>query len=328
MILAITGTPATGKSTVAARLSGITGWKLVGLNELAESGGLFTGYDDKRGCKVVDLDALRDEIARISSKSINLIMESHYSHDIPADLVVVLRANPEEIRKRAKEKGWKHTKTEENVVAEIMEECKIDAMLQGRKMVEFDTTGKTSDESARGIAQLLHDEGMFLLHDVKIPDDLREKLREPYGDIFSDMVKAAEKMKGTDIIAVGDYVSYLLYSHGIMPKVFVTDGKVRRKPYYKQIPLDYETVRARNEPGCITNELWMAAQQALETGNPARIVVEGEEDMAVLPLVLLAKEGSSVIYGLFDKGSCVIKVGENERKAARNLLRRIVSSHS
>ncbi len=105
MILAIAGTPATGKSSVAAKLADITGWKLVGLNELAESKSLYSGFDKKRNCKEVDLDAIKEEVARISSEHVNLIIESHYSQDIPSDLVIMLRANPGELRSRAKEKG-------------------------------------------------------------------------------------------------------------------------------------------------------------------------------------------------------------------------------
>lgn len=328
MILAIAGTPATGKSSVAAKLADITGWKLVGLNELAESKTLYSGFDEERDCMEVDLDAVREEVAQISSENVNLIIESHYSQDIPSDLVIMLRANPGELRRRAKGKGWGFNKTEENVVAEIMEECKIDAMMQGRKMVELDTTNSTSEEVAKGIAQLLQDSGMFLLSDVKIPQGLREKLREPYGDIFKDIRKAAESMKGTDIIAVGDFVSFSLYSIGVIPRIFVVDGKVRRKPFRKKIPLDYDTVKSKNDPGFISKNLWMSVQKALGMKNPAKIQVDGEEDMAALPIILMAKKGSSVIYGLHDKGACVIRIDDDSRKAARNLLRKIVSEKS
>ncbi len=325
MILAITGTPATGKSSVAAKLAEITGWKLVGLNEMAESKSLYSGYDRKRKCKEVDLDAIGKEVARMSSEHVNLIIESHYSQDVPSYLVIVLRANPGELRSRAKEKGWEHEKTEENVVAEIMEECKIDTIMQGRRMVELDTTGKSTEDVAKGIAQLLHDSGMYLLRDVNIPKELRERLREPFGEIFTDIRKAADSMKGTDIIAVGDFVSFSLYSIGIIPGMFVIDGKVRREPFRRKIPLDYEVVKAKNEPGLLTKDLWMATQKALGMKEHAKIVVDGEEDMAALPIILMAREGTSVIYGLHGKGACVVKVSEETRKSARNLLRKIVS---
>jgi broad-specificity NMP kinase len=326
MILAITGTPGTGKTSVAEKLSEMTGWELVKLNELADKKGLYSGYDEKRDCKVINLPGIKKEISRVKEVGGNLIIESHYAHDISADLVVVLRANPDEIRKRGKEKGWEHTKTEENVVAEIMEECKIESMEHGRTTFELDTTGKSPEESAKGIAGIMHAEGMFLNKDVKIPDSMREKLREPHGRLFSELKPATGYMAGSDIIAVGDFVAYSLYSSGVMPKILVLDGLVRRKPYDKKIPLDYETVSAKNRPGYLMRDMWQAVKRALEMNGPAKVLVDGEEDMAVLPFVLLAKAGSSVIYGLFDKGVCVIKVDEDSKNVARNLLRKIVAS--
>ncbi|MBN2330438.1 MAG: DUF359 domain-containing protein [Candidatus Aenigmarchaeota archaeon] len=328
MILAITGTPATGKTTIAAKLGDITGWKVVGLNDLAKMKSLYSGYDRKRKCKVVDIGALRNEVSGLSSENVNLIIESHYAQEIPSDLAIVLRTNPKDIRRRAKDKGWGYEKTEENVMAEIMEECKIDTMMLRRKIVEIDTTEKSSRDVAKGIARILHDSGMFLLHDIDIPEGMRERLRKPYGELFKDIKKAAVFMKGTDIIAVGDYVSHSLYTIGVIPKIFVVDGKVRRRPFRKKIPLDYHTMRARNDPGRISTKLWMAAQKALGMKDPAKIEVMGEEDMAVLPFVLMARKGSSVIYGLHDRGACVIRVDEGKRKAARNLLRKIVSSQA
>ena len=74
--------------------------------------------------------------------------------------------------------------------------------------------------------------------------------------------------------------------------------------------------------------MWNAVQQALEMGDPVKVVVDGEEDMAVLPFTLLARDGVSIIYGLHEKGVCVIKVDEESKKIARNLLRKIVASQS
>ncbi len=326
MIVAITGTPSTGKTAVGERLSAMTGWQLVKLNDLADRKGLYSGYDEKRDCKVVDVDAISREFGKMVMAGKNLIAESHYAHDLHADLVIVLRAKPDEIRKRGKDKGWSHTKTEENVVAEIMEECKLDSIEQGKVTRELDTTGKSPDESARGIISIMHEEGMWLDRDVSIPAAMRDELREPYGDLFTDIGKAAARMKGSGIIAVGDYVSHSLYSAGVMPRIFVVDGKVRRKPFDKKIPLEYGTVTAKNQPGQLSREMWDAAKRSVGMDVPARVVVDGEEDMAVLPFVLLAGEGTFVIYGLFDKGACVIKVDEDAKRTARNLLKRIVAS--
>ena len=328
MIIAITGTPGTGKTSVAEKLSSFTGFELVKLNELAEKNDLYSGYDEKRKCKIVDLEAIKKAILKKKESGKNLIIESHYAQDIPSDMAVVLRANPEEIRKRGREKGWTRSKTEENVEAEIMEQCKIESLESGRTTYEADTTGKTPQETAEKILEILQGEGMFLKGDFKIPESLREKLREPYGRLFYDIKEAMEYNGGLDIISVGDFVSYSLYSINVKPKIFVVDGHVRRKPFDKKIPIDYAVLKAKNKAGWITKDLWMAAQSALGSKKPARVEVDGEEDMAVLPFMLMADYGFSVMYGLFDRGVCVIKVDESAKKTARNLLKKIVQTGS
>ncbi|RLJ06037.1 MAG: toxin, partial [Candidatus Aenigmatarchaeota archaeon] len=89
----------------------------------------------------------------------DLVMDSHYSHEMPFDVVVVLRTNPEELRKRMKGKGWWKEKTEENIEAEIMEICKSEALerLGNKKMIEIDTTGKKPEDAVKEIMEKLRE---------------------------------------------------------------------------------------------------------------------------------------------------------------------------
>lgn len=128
MILSISGTPQTGKTSVAKALAKKLGWALVSLNQLAKEKGLYSGYDKARRSRIVDIKKLRTEIAKISRKEKNLILESHYSHDMPCDFVVILRTNPKELRKRMQKAGWNGKKIEENIEAEIMEIVKSEAL--------------------------------------------------------------------------------------------------------------------------------------------------------------------------------------------------------
>ncbi|TOF02143.1 DUF359 domain-containing protein, partial [Vibrio parahaemolyticus] len=59
-------------------------------------------------------------------------------------------------------------------------------------------------------------------------------------------------------------------------------------------------LNAANPPGTITEELLDAIIKAYEinkTGNKVLIVVDGEEDLAVLPCVITAPPGTVVLYG-------------------------------
>ena len=153
MRLCISGTPATGKTTIAKLLAKKLKWKLIELNKLAEDKNLYCGYDRKRNVKIVDIEKVKKDVEGLKEK--NLIIESHYAHYMPCNLVIILRVNPAEMRKRGEEKGWKKEKMEENLEAEIMEICKQEAFELGRKILEIDTTGKKYENIVKEIINKL-----------------------------------------------------------------------------------------------------------------------------------------------------------------------------
>ena len=155
MIISISGTPRTGKTSVAGVLARKLGWTLISLNELARKKNLYLGYDRARKSRIVDVKKLRAEVARISRKEKDLIIESHYSHDMPCDAVVILRTNPAELRKRMRKAGWTKKKTEENVEAEIMEVVKGEAIEKAKLVMEIDTTGRKPEWVADQIIKKL-----------------------------------------------------------------------------------------------------------------------------------------------------------------------------
>jgi adenylate kinase len=138
-VVCVTGTPGTGKTESAKLLASKLGWVYVSLNDIAENKGLYSGYDDERDCRIVDEKKVGAELDKIAEMH-NVIAESHYSHVMECDWVIVLRTKPVELRERLKVRGWKSKKIEENVLAEIMEVCKSEAMESA--------TGKTADKVA------------------------------------------------------------------------------------------------------------------------------------------------------------------------------------
>ena len=129
-----------------------TGWKLVKLNELAKEKNYYSGYDPLRHVPIIDVEELKAEVKKMKG---NLILEAHYSHEIPNDLIVILRTNPGVLRKRLKKKGWRAEKIEENVQAEIMEECKVESFELKRKVKEIDTTKKRPYQVVNEILKIL-----------------------------------------------------------------------------------------------------------------------------------------------------------------------------
>ncbi len=140
MRIAITGTPGTGKSDTARLLGQKLGWHVIHLSKFVKEKRLYTEWDRARKCWIVDEKGLIREIGKIRE---NLIIEGHFAHILPSDLVIVLRSDPKVIRKRLKKRGWSKAKIEENVEAEIMEICKTEAAQMNKNVIEIDTTSKS-----------------------------------------------------------------------------------------------------------------------------------------------------------------------------------------
>ena len=150
MRIALSGTPGTGKTSVSKELSKILDYDYVDFNKLAEEEKLVSGFDSERNSKEIDTEKLN----KIEIPD-NSIVDGHLSYFIPVDVVFVLRTNPEELKKRLKNKGWKPAKIQENVEAEILGICSYEASGEREKVVEIDTTGKKPEEIAKVIKKMI-----------------------------------------------------------------------------------------------------------------------------------------------------------------------------
>jgi len=85
-----------------------------------------------------------------------------------------------------------------------------------------------------------------------------------------------------------------------------------------------QRVLCQNPAGTITRDLVGALRRAIDSP-PALVIVEGEEDLAVIPLALLVAPGSIVIYGQPGEGVVIRRIDEGAREDARRLLSFFVS---
>jgi len=151
MLIAITGTPGTGKNSTCRILSQ-KGYKVVDLNELAEEKGLVAGFDRKRDTRIVDIGQLSASI--IDNGSVTFL-QSHFSHFLKVDLIIVLRCNPKILRKRLESRSWKERKVRENVEAEVLDVITIESLQRNKKVYEIDTSERTPQETAEAVLQIL-----------------------------------------------------------------------------------------------------------------------------------------------------------------------------
>ncbi len=148
---------------------------------------------------------------------------------------------------------------------------------------------------------------------------MRKRLSEPLGPVIS--TEESDFLSGEFVISVGDVCSITLYHRGIMPHLAVLDGRTKRSSHTETVTFDgYSVIRVRNPQGTISSEMWSAVEKAMESAEKTLIIVEGEEDLAALPCILMAPEGAYVVYGIPDEGMCVVKVDENARNKVKEAL--------
>jgi len=153
MKIAISGTPCTGKTEISKLLSKKLNYRLILINEFAEELDAFIGFDKEMESRILDMDRLKREIKKLKG---NIILEGHTSHLFHADIVIVLRCNPEILKKRLEKKFPSNSlKVQENLEAEILGVITSEAVMNNKKVYEVDTSDKSVKESVNNILKIL-----------------------------------------------------------------------------------------------------------------------------------------------------------------------------
>ena len=156
---------------------------------------------------------------------------------------------------------------------------------------------------------------------LRLPEDMREELARPCENIYTAV---PGHIRGKKVFSVGDVCTITLYQSGIIPQLAVVDGKTRRSSHSGAEELRFDrTIKVRNPQACISDELWNSIREALKGSEKTIIMVDGEEDLAALVCLSEAADGDFVVYGIPEKGMCIIEVDENARKKAKNVLSRM-----
>jgi uncharacterized protein (UPF0218 family) len=159
--------------------------------------------------------------------------------------------------------------------------------------------------------------------DRRVPESKREFFKAPLGKDLSEseLSKLDAKHK---LITVGDVVSLTVRKHGLAPDIAIYDGMTERREMTDFANLvksrGWKETVVKNEAGTITAALFEAVENAL-TGHEELIRVEGEEDLAVIPCILLSPEGTNIIYGWPGKGMMLITTDESTVREAQLLMK-------
>lgn len=164
---------------------------------------------------------------------------------------------------------------------------------------------------------------------ARLPEVMRGELKEPLGGITAEVEE--ERLGGDGrVIAVGDMVAYHLLEAGVVPDVAVVDGRTKREEVDDEVVESWSALplfrSVENEPGTVSRGLVVALREALgkkERGDGVLVEVDGEEDLAVLPALVLADEGDTVVYGQPGEGMVYVEVDSEKSAHALDLLRRM-----
>ncbi len=161
-----------------------------------------------------------------------------------------------------------------------------------------------------------------------LPNDLRPELRKVWGvplfngkgEVLKKFKAVCQKKKFKKVITVGDYCSLTIPSD-----IKIFDGKIKRKKI--KIPSKWRagfSLSCPNPPGTIQKEVWPTIKKAIKENR--NVFVDGEEDLLVIPSVLLAEKNTAVVYGFPKKGVCLIEVTPKVKKVFKKLLRKFQPS--
>ena len=167
-IVFVSGTPCTGKTTLATELNNYlssNGFdsRLIKINDFAIENDLVLGEDPDKFYKVIDIDKLNEslnkEIGISKSKDQILIVEGHLSHLCEgADKMIILRLNPSVLEERLKERNYSESKINENLEAEALAVCSAEAYeIYGDNTNEIDATDKSIEEIRDMMVDILCD---------------------------------------------------------------------------------------------------------------------------------------------------------------------------
>ncbi|GMS82785.1 hypothetical protein PENTCL1PPCAC_4960, partial [Pristionchus entomophagus] len=146
----VTGSPGTGKSTLAATLAEKLGFEQIECSKEIREHRLYEEYDERMQTLVFDEDKLLDHIEdRMDSESGGVVVDFHGCDFFPQrwfDIVVVLRCNNTKLYDRMVARGYPPEKIRENVQCEIFNSIVEEAMESYDEEIVLEVPSETIEQ--------------------------------------------------------------------------------------------------------------------------------------------------------------------------------------
>ncbi len=188
-------------------------------------------------------------------------------------------------------------------------------------MVKAENTQPISSTRIR--KQEIDTEGKLIM-----PDSMRSELAEPFGIVLKDGNTESIIRGDHDaiVIAVGDKTTKRLLDNGLVPTLAIVDMQVERLPYMWEKEYWNKLPKTKQEfksgPGYISRDATNAIISWSKKKSPSVFVIDGEEDLLVLPVILYAPIKSIVYYGQPNVGMVRVAVTDKIKEKAAILLKR------
>ena len=159
-----------------------------------------------------------------------------------------------------------------------------------------------------------------------LPENLRNELKIPLGKLIKNNSSKKEDYirkiySEKVVITLGDATSELLLRMGLIPLLHIIDGQEKREK--RSLPLAdaiNTELSVKNNPGEISVESFNLVKNIFEEKPPIRLVVDGEEDLLVLPVCLFAPENSVVMYGQPNEGLVIAEITNDVRDKIQKIV--------
>ena len=151
----ITGTPGTGKSSLAAAIGDRFSIPVFNVGVKAKVMGFVESRDEERDADIVDEVCVERIAQAIERKHDDFVLEGHMAHFAkPREAAILICATCpiEVLKERLVERGYGEPKVRENLDAEIFQACRTEAEEAGWEVLLYDSSVEDPDEFARELS--------------------------------------------------------------------------------------------------------------------------------------------------------------------------------
>ena len=170
---------------------------------------------------------------------------------------------------------------------------------------------------------------------IILPISMRKELKDPIGQLLKGepsetVVMLKEllcRLSPPMFAVVGDFTAANIIEADIHTNIIIIDHRTMREEVDPMEHGERTVLNTVNPAGSITSDAWDILDHAVTLNSEVSVIVEGEEDLLVLPLIVMMPVGSVIVYGQPHEGMVAIKVTSKLKEWTQDFLTRMEESN-